>query len=223
MYFLLVLSTVLAATPTTPVWPNVWTVPFVEDTYSIIGVNQVYGTWYYDYSNIPASRMDRSNGRYDMFCGKNDWFGFFDTPCTHVVNNGIRYLYYPQLQVCCNCCSDADGCGVVIPTWLQNATYMGSYLYNGTIPSYSWLLMGNDANIYTETSDPLPANRQPLELNNGPTDRFMLPGIWNTTFSNTVFNVPTYCNSKYMCDSSSICGQVRGSGGKSEYLKFLRG
>ncbi|OMJ95058.1 hypothetical protein SteCoe_1594 [Stentor coeruleus] len=222
MYFLLVLSTVLAQTPTGPVWPNLWTVSFVEDTYSIIGINQVYGNWYYN-SVLGTSRMDRSNGRYDMFCGKNDWFSFFDTPCTQLVNNGNRYLYYPQLQICCNCCSDADGCGIVKPTWLQNATYIGSQMYNGTIPSYNWILNGNEPNIYQETQNSDPLSRQPLELNNGPADRFMLPGAWNTSFSNSVFNVPTYCNPNYMCDTSSICGQVRGSGGKSEFLKFLRG
>ncbi|OMJ76747.1 hypothetical protein SteCoe_23809 [Stentor coeruleus] len=224
MLFLLILTTALAQNPSAPQWPNVYALSFLEDTFSVYGVNQVSGTVFYNYS-LGTTRVDRSNGRYDRFCSLNEWFLFFDTPCTQLVNNGIRYLIYPELQVCCNCCSASDGCGVVKPTWLQNATYTGTHMYNGTIPSYSWLTMSFEPVFYQETQDPAPLNRFPLEIDIGPSDKFMFASSnsWNTSFSSNVFNVPTYCQSQYMCDSSSLCGQVRGSGGKSELLKYLVG
>ena len=223
MYLLLLLATAWAQTPAFPLWNPVWYSNFTETrTYAAYGVSEVTGVWYYN-ASLNISRMDRSSGRNDPFCGMNDWFMFFDTPCTHLINNGIRYMVYPQLQICCNCCSDSDGCGIIKPTWLNGAQYLGQYLY-GTpaVESYLWNQMGNSNNFYWETVDPVPLNRVMLQLNNGgPDDEFIFPDGRFTDFPTNIFNVPTYCQSNIMCDDTSVCSEVRGSGGTSEYLKYL--
>lgn len=61
-----------------------------------------------------------------MLCGLNGLYAFYNTPCTQYVSEGVRYLYYPEYNKCCNCCSAEDGCGVVIPTWLEGAEYLGT-------------------------------------------------------------------------------------------------
>ena len=222
MYLLVILVTALAQTPSSPMWNNVWQMNFTETTTNAAyGVNEVEGTWYYN-ASLNISRMDRTSARYDNFCGGNDWFRFFDTPCTHLVNNGIRYIVYPELQICCNCCSDADGCGILMPTWLQGATYLGQFLYTNGQESYLWDKQGNSNNFYWETVDPTPLNRVMLQLDNGgPNDSMVFTTGRITGFSSNVFNVPTYCQSSIMCDSTSVCSQIRGSGGKSEHLKHL--
>ena len=93
---------------------------------------------------------------------------FSDTPCTHLVNNGIRYLIYPDLQICCNCCSDTDGYGILKPTWMNGAQYIGQSLYGSqAVESYLWNQEGVGSNFYWETVDVNPANRVMLQLNNG--------------------------------------------------------
>jgi hypothetical protein len=48
-----------------------------------------------------------------------------DTPCTHLVVSGQRYIIFPELGECCKCCSNAGGCGILDPNWLDAAEYTG--------------------------------------------------------------------------------------------------
>lgn len=218
MYFLLLLTTALSQTPAPPQWPPVWSLNFTETVFSIpYGTNTFTGVAYYD-STLNLYRKDLSSGRYDPFCGQNDWFSFFDTPCSHIYNYGIRYIVYPSLQICCNCCSEEDGCGVPGPNWLQGATYQGQFNYDGTTPAYLWTQ--NGTTVYWETVDPTPTNRLPLEIDYIHDAKVFVPQL--NEFNVNIFNKPTYCASALMCDSSSACASVRGSGGKSELLKELR-
>lgn len=218
MYFLLVLNAVLGQTPAEPEWNPVWAQNFSLTTYAYpYGINTVPGTLYYN-STLNTQRVDRANGRFDAFCGQNEWFMFLDTPCTHLVNSGIRYLYYPNLGVCCNCCSASDGCGILAPTWLNDSVYLGSFDYNGTTPAYLWNKIDR---FYWETQDANPLNRQALELDDTINNKWVFTTPRYYSFTSSVFNVPTYCQSNYMCDPNSLCAQVRGSGGKSEHLKHL--
>lgn len=54
-----------------------------------------------------------------------------DTPCTHLVVGGVRYLIFPELDECCQCCTAAQGCGVLSPSWLQGAEYGGQVTLRG--------------------------------------------------------------------------------------------
>ena len=49
----------------------------------------------------------------DRYCGSVH--PLTDTPCTHLVAGGWRYLLFPKLLSCCACCSAAAGCGVLSP------------------------------------------------------------------------------------------------------------
>ena len=76
----------------------------------IIGSGSTTGTLYYDV-NKNSYRVDRENGRYDRYCGTVKKFK--DTKCSHIVSNGDRYLYYPELNDCCYCCDSSNGCGIL--------------------------------------------------------------------------------------------------------------
>ena len=116
--------------PAYPVWPEMFQQNFEENlTYPILGTHQTHGTYYYDFANR-RYRIDRANGRYDRYCGLNGAKAFIDTPCTHLVVNGMRWLIYPEKQECCQCCTSEQGCGVLFPTWMNNATFIGEVYIN---------------------------------------------------------------------------------------------
>lgn len=218
MYLFLLITTVLSDSPTPPQWNTVWAQNFTVTTYGYPqGVNSVGGTMYYN-SQLGTQRIDRANGRFDGFCSQNEWFMFMDTPCTQLVNSGIRYLYYPALGVCCNCCTAADGCGILAPTWLSDAVYLGTYAYNTTTQSYLW---NKQDRYYWETVDPTATNRVMLEMDDTIANKWVFNPSRTSDVPASVFNVPTYCQSSLLCDANSLCAQVRGSGGKSEHLKHL--
>lgn len=111
--------------PPYPVWPEMFQQNFEEKlTYPVLGTHETNGTYYYDFANR-RYRIDRANGRYDRYCGLNGAKAFVDTPCTHLVVNGMRWLIYPEKQECCQCCTSEQGCGVLFPTWMNNATFIG--------------------------------------------------------------------------------------------------
>ena len=111
--------------PAYPVWPVMFQQSFKENLYyPILGTHQTNGTYFYDFANR-RYRIDRVNGRYDRYCGFNGAKAFTDTPCTQLVVNGMRWLIYPAKQECCQCCTSEQGCGVLFPTWMNNATFVG--------------------------------------------------------------------------------------------------
>ena len=115
LWLILALGYVLAQTPLPPLWPNVFQQNFTELTYyPNIGNHENTGSYYYNYSMM-AYRIDRSNGKYDRYCGLSGPYVNNDTPCSHYVVNGYRYLYYPLLNQCCYCCNSTMGCGVLLP------------------------------------------------------------------------------------------------------------
>ena len=112
-------------TPAFPLWPNMFQQTFTEVfTYPVVGSHQTNGTYYYDYANR-RYRIDRDNGRYDRYCGINGAKEFVDTACTQLVLKGMRWLIYPDKKECCQCCSSEQGCGILFPGWMTNATFLG--------------------------------------------------------------------------------------------------
>lgn len=55
---------------------------------------------------------------------------FNNTPCTELETAGWLWLVWPEKVQCCKCCTIAEGCGPLNPTWLENAT--GHMTYKGT-------------------------------------------------------------------------------------------
>ena len=84
---------------------------------------KVNGQMFYDPKNN-RERVDRSNGRWDLFCGTvlpNQ-----NTPCQQITVNNKRFIIYPNKQQCCFCCDSEHGCGILRPDWLADAEYKGT-------------------------------------------------------------------------------------------------
>ena len=47
-----------------------------------------------------------------------------NTPCTQIATGGERYLYFPEKNDCCSCCTFESGCSPVSADWLTNATFV---------------------------------------------------------------------------------------------------
>ncbi len=131
-----------------------------------------------------------------------------DTPCTQLVNNGIRYLIFPALSPpsCCKCCTDAQGCGIVSPDWMvqSNGTYLGQSPL--TTPVWSgvadaWNVEGLQPNVWAQD-----LTARPVQLAMVPDDYFFYDP---TTYSKNspqpadLFTVPSYCTAQ--CPLLSIC------------------
>ncbi|XP_012559347.2 uncharacterized protein LOC105845774 [Hydra vulgaris] len=186
--------------PSDPLWPNTFMQTFKETFYyPVIGTHNTKGVYYYDYANL-RYRIDRENGRYDRYCGFNGNKAFKDTPCTQLVLEGQRWLIYPDLKECCQCCDAQHGCGVLKPTWLQNATYLG--IVDG---NFKWNQKGLQDNFYLET-----AGRVMLQINQVPNDiQDFDPSSFTTTIENAdeVFKLPAYCE-PVKCSLFSTCRAV---------------
>lgn len=65
------------AQPSAPIWPNNFSIEFVEKT-SVIHSGSTNGTLYYDAANN-RERLDRATGTYDRYCHS---VNSDDTPCT---------------------------------------------------------------------------------------------------------------------------------------------
>lgn len=108
--------------PSPPIYDYSFYTSF-DDTFVIDGTSyQVNGQEFYDPKNN-RQRVDRTNGRYDGFCG--GVIPNVSTPCIHYAVGGKRWLAFPQKRVCCFCCDSQHGCGILKSDWLKNADYMG--------------------------------------------------------------------------------------------------
>jgi len=138
--------------PLAPVWPPYFTADFTEEFYIGFFTLTSKGKYVYD-AERQRSRIDRENGVGDRYCGSA--YPFRNTPCTHLVRDGMRYLMFPEYKYCCKCCSDANGCGPIKRDWLSNATYIGQDVIYG-IQSNKWNKAGLQNNYYWHTLDDKP-------------------------------------------------------------------
>jgi len=208
---LIILALVSAQTPLTPVWPNVFWQPFTETTsYPLIGSHSTTGSYYYDWT-IQSYRIDRANGRYDRYCGLDGPYQFENTPCSQIVNNGNRYIYYSALNVCCFCCNAANGCGMLFPTWMANATYIDTEVHNG-VQTYKWNKPGLQSNYIYETVGSVPVNRVTVSIYQV-SDDDMEFGARSTTLPNGILNLPSICTLSKTC-STGACEALRSNQGK---------
>eukprot|EP01138_Halocafeteria_seosinensis_P013263 gb/GECG01013546.1/.p1 GENE.gb/GECG01013546.1/~~gb/GECG01013546.1/.p1 ORF type:complete len:140 (+),score=7.77 gb/GECG01013546.1/:1-420(+) len=82
---------------------------------------------------------------------------FFGCVSNYVVN-GTRYLSWPERHFCCKCCTEEEGCGMLKPTWIQDAggSYLGVYSVDYTYVD-SWIIHGNEDNYwYQNATDGVP-------------------------------------------------------------------
>jgi len=181
--------------PSPPTWANQWQANFHEEINDgIFGKGSTTGTLYFDWTNN-LSRVDRTNGRKDRYCGT---VKFKETPCSQIVVDDIRYIYYPELNYCCACCTKKEGCGLLLPTWIKNASYVGQTTLNKTIVD-EWTYKDIQV-FYYET----PNTRVPIEIKIAPVDKidFDLSSYKSDIADPSVFNLPSICKSTQKCPMS---------------------
>ena len=202
----LVLVAVIAA-PQPPLWPNEFWQYFIEDTVNPqLGHHQNNGTYYYNF-NLPAYRIDRSNGQYNSFCGVGGPYANISTPCNHYVVNGNRYMYYPEKNTCFYCCNSTQGCGVLKPTWMSDATYIDTEVHEGVM-TYKWLKIGNSKNYLYETVNNIPVDRVTVSIYEEPSDFFNF-GPRNATLPANILILPPVCTLTNVANWG-ICQALRG-------------
>jgi hypothetical protein len=160
------------------------------------------GTYWYDFTNGKA-RTDRANGKYDRYCGSV--YKLTDTPCTHLVVDGLRYLVFPQKQYCCMCCTAAKGCGIMRRDWVgaANGTFLGYEEVSGR-KCEKWDAKGLQSNFYWVTAD---ADQVPVKLEMVPNSltNYKVESFKKGPIDSSVFNVPSYCSPTQKCPAISVC------------------
>ena len=92
-----------------------------DETFIVDGSKYIVnGQMLYD-ADHNRERVDRTNGRYDLFC--STIVPNISTPCTQITTNNKRYIIFPQRRQCCFCCSSEKGCGILRKDWLEGAEY----------------------------------------------------------------------------------------------------
>lgn len=206
---LLVLGAAAQSAPPPPVWPPSWSLNFSETTSIVVANYSFTGSWSYDYANR-RERIDRSTGKYDRFCGS---VLDVDTPCTHLVTGGVRYLVWPAEQKCCGCCNSTQGCDIVHPTWMRDAN--GTFISTAPLSTPvwsgvadSWLIWGAQPNVWlTETGTATPVGFSQI-----PDDyQYFIPSTYVVGPQDaSLFTLPSYCTAQ--CTGINICSLVAEAG-----------
>lgn len=150
------------------------------------------------------SRIDRSTGKYDRYCSSVKLLQ--DTPCTHLVVDGLRYLIFPTLKSCCACCTADSGCGTIRPDWLNGATFIG-YNTTGSVKYQVWDKKGLQDNYYWQVDD----TQAPYIIDQRPNDLmvFDVSTFKKGPIDPSVFALPSYCSKDHKCPLVSVCTVAR--------------
>ena len=98
----------------------------------------------YDKNNL---RMQKNDSRYDSYC--NAVLPNWSVPCTQIINKGIKYVVFPNNNLCCECCNIADpNCPFWRRDWLINSTYAGTRVINWNVYDQWLQTMGNTTYVY---------------------------------------------------------------------------
>ena len=201
---LILLGSSLTQSPQT--WATTWTSSFSE-VLKFPGKPQgsTIGTWWYDWGN-KLFRIDRQNGALDRYCGTTKPYA--NTPCTQIVTGGWRYLYFPEIKLCCKCCADANGCGVVMPTWMSTGVYKGLQTLPDGTQTKEYLVQGVGTNYYYETAQaPVVPKRIVQETLSDMT--FQQATYSSAPIPASTFALPSGIDCSSFCPTQSVCTQVR--------------
>ena len=191
------------STDDNPVWANKFSQSFNEEMkYPIIGKGHTKGQFYYNWLT-KQYRVDRDNGKWDRYCGSV--YKFTDTPCSHIVNEGRRYLYFPHKNYCCMCCTDKGGCGVLKPNWLEGAEYKGEETSEEGKLYKVYNQKGLQDNlVYFEKESGIMARiiQQPND------DQSFDVKSYTENVDDSVFELPDICDPNKKCSSFSVCGAL---------------
>jgi hypothetical protein len=142
------------------------------------------------------SRVDRTTGKYNGLCSS---VTKEDIPCTDLVVDGFRYLVFPTIKNCCMCCTTEEGCGILRPDWLLNATFIG---YNTTesVKYQIWDKKGFQDNYYWQVD----ATQVPYIIYQHPNDNMVFNvSSFSKMVDPSVFALPSYCSKDRKCPPTS--------------------
>ena len=198
--------------PSDPIWPDTWQMEFHEDLYlPVLGTHHTSGLFTYDYPS-GRYRIYREDGHYDRYCGLNGLKIFSSNKCAQYVSEGDRYLYYPDDDECCYCCSAEHGCGILKPDWMKGATFIDEESYQslyGSGEAYKWDQKGLQDNFYYETIGKENNMRIMLEINQVPDDiQYFDPTTFTTKVDTSILDLPAKCSKKNACSWISTCHAV---------------
>jgi hypothetical protein len=192
LFLLFASSFSLSFSPASPVWPFHFSQSFQETTsYPVSGSHSTSGTYFYNWTS-KSSRSDRANGRYDLLCGIASIYESLNTPCSHIVVNGSRYLFYPKLDSCCYCCNETNGCGALEPDWFSRAKFTFEEVHDG-LSAYRWDLNGDQQSLVYETVGDVAVNRVTVAVDQQEYSYRINFGPRNSTVPQGVFELPTQC------------------------------
>jgi hypothetical protein len=207
MWILFLLSLTLAH-PQYPRFPDTFTQTFTETfSYPFLGDHSTNGTYYYDWAT-QRFRLDRQNGRFDRYCGINGLKMLQNTPCSHIVVNGDRYLYYPELNECCYCCSAEHGCGMLKPAWMEGAEYLGIEEFK-VQKAHKWDKPGLQHNIVYESLEEEPIDRTLMAIYQAPTDMMEFKNDRKMRVDYDMLELPSICQKNKSCNIVSVCTAIR--------------
>ena len=203
------------AAPEASAWPETFTQSFTETvTYPIIGTKKTQGVYYYDVSDPTnmLTRIDRDNGQWDRYCGLTHG-AFSASKCNQYISEGDRYLYYPESEDCCYCCSADHGCGVLKNTWMSDGDFLDEEKMDG-VDTYKWNKQGAQANWYFETKADKAGDRIPVKSDMGVASstefiQDFIPSTFKKSVAAGTFTLPKTCNKGNTCAFLSICTGLR--------------
>jgi hypothetical protein len=117
-----------------------------------------------------------------------------------LVVDGKRYLDFPDKKYCCMCCDASKGCGILSPSWVDGAEFIGFVEYQNQNAS-KWDKKGLQSNFYYQTVD----KNLPAGVDQVPNDymSFQLNTYSTDPIPDSIFTVPDYCRDS--CPTISIC------------------
>jgi hypothetical protein len=178
---------------------------YFDESYKLDHNYTINGQMYYDAENS-RGRIDRADGRFDVFCGTV--MPQVVTPCTSLIVEGKLYLYFPRKKTCCFCCDEEHGCGVTPRDYFVGSEYLGQEKLVDTIyDKWEKIVEGVSVLFYT-TADDRSIPRRIVEGTGHIYDYNVLT-FKNTTFPDSVFEFPSYCKNAPSCPLSSNCGKLR--------------
>lgn len=201
-----------AGVPQSPVWPSNFTASWNEETLWSGVRDYTGGSTIYKWNNgvNPQMLWARFDGMADEYCEYSLPMPY-ETQCQHIVTGGIRYLSYPIIKQCCQCCNDEHGCGVPPPNFMANATYLGVKMYLGRYV-YSWKVSANYSNLnytYVETASSNPLKRAWAALS-FIADEY--PNVWGWSKKAAKITLPTECENSQFCTGPCMAQRMNGNG-----------
>ena len=195
--------------PSTPRWPDQFEQSFTEKFSYAFLKGTTKGNFFYDWPTR-RYRVDRENGKYDRFCGSI--YKFQDTPCSHIVADGNRYLYFPDKNYCCKCCENKDGCGVLKPDWLEGGKFIDLEKDTNGVYLEKWDKPGMQSNFYWGVHSNVEEERIMRRVDQVPNDMqdFDVSSFYRGIRDHKVFDLPSKCDPNFKCSWFSVCTITRG-------------